>query len=167
MIIRDAREEELAYVRDQRIRAYEPYARLIPSGHWEALKQSLSSASDRTPGVRLLVAESEGELAGSVVLFPPKSNAYDGLVDAIDYPEIRMLAVDSAYRGQGMAQALLRECIAGARDQGYQWIGLHTGEFMTPAIRLYEKLGFERVPEQDFQPAGDGIVVKAFRLAIG
>ncbi|MFD0674638.1 GNAT family N-acetyltransferase [Cohnella sp. GCM10027633] len=167
MILREATEEELAYVRERRVAAYEPYAKLIPAGHWEALKRSLSSASDRAPGVRLIVAEAAGAIAGSVALFPPKANAYDGLVDAVDYPEIRMLAVDSAYQGGGVASALIRECIASARAQGYASIGLHTGEFMAPAIRLYEKFGFERVPEQDFQPADDGINVLAFRLTIG
>ncbi|MFC5468046.1 GNAT family N-acetyltransferase [Cohnella suwonensis] len=169
MNIRDAREEELATIREQRVEAYGQYASRIPAGHWKALEGSLSSQADRQPGVELLVAESEsdGRIAGSVVLFPPKSNAYEGHVEAVDHPEIRMLAVDAAYRGEGVATALIAACIERSRAKGYRAIGLHTGEFMEPALRLYEKIGFERQPEHDFQPADDGIVVKAFRLSIG
>ncbi|OIK16821.1 hypothetical protein BIV60_02045 [Bacillus sp. MUM 116] len=39
-------------------------------------------------------------------------------------------------------------------------IGLHTGEFMERAMGLYECLGFERLPDFDF----DGIIVKANQL---
>ena len=42
--------------------------------------------------------------------------------------------------------------------------GLHTGEFMDSAMRLYDRLDFERIAQLDFVPADDGIVVKAFRL---
>ncbi len=34
---------------------------------------------------------------------------------------------------------------------------------MQAAVRLYERMGFVRAPEIDFQPA-PGIVVKGFRL---
>jgi len=166
MKLREARPEELAHLREQRVNAYSPYAGLIPSGHWAALRQSLQSEADQLPGAAFIVAEFEGELAGSVVLFPPKSDAYDGLADAVEYPEIRMLAVDEAFRGKGVAAALIEECIARSRATGYRQIGLHTGEFMKPAIRLYEKLGFRRMPGLDFQPADDGINVRAYRLDI-
>ncbi|MFC5528815.1 GNAT family N-acetyltransferase [Cohnella yongneupensis] len=166
MKIREARQDELAHVREQRIKAYLPYARLIPEGHWKALEGSLASEADQQSGARLFVAESGGEPVGSVVLFPAKSDAYDGHIEAVDYPEIRMLAVHEDYRGKGVASALVTECIARARAEGHRYIGLHTGEFMEPAIRLYERIGFERVPENDFQPAGDGVNVRAYRLPI-
>jgi hypothetical protein len=35
---------------------------------------------------------------------------------------------------------------------------------MKDAVRLYEGLGFIRVPENDFVPLEDGILVKAYRL---
>lgn len=166
MKLREARPEELTLLREQRVKAYSPYAELIPGGHWGALRQSLQSEADQLPGAEFIVAECEAKLAGSVVLFPPKSNAYDGLADAVEYPEIRMLAVDGEFRGKGVAAALIAECVARSRAKRYRLIGLHTGEFMKPAIRLYERLGFRRVPEHDFQPADDGIVVRAYRLEI-
>lgn len=166
MNIRMATEEELPLIREQRLEAYRLYAEQIPAGHWQGLSRSLSSEADRSEGAELLVAEREGRIAGSVVLFPPRADAYDGMVEAAEYPEIRMLAVGSDYRGQGVASALIEACAERARARGFRAIGLHTGEFMTPARRLYEKLGFARVPEHDFVPLDDGLVVLGYRLDI-
>lgn len=85
----------------------------------------------------------------------------------LDYPEIRMLAVNEEYRGQGIAEALIKECIVRVKGKkGYPYVGLHTADFMKAAMRLYKRLGFVRIPKYDFQPADDGIIVKAFQLTI-
>lgn len=165
MIIRSAVKSELPYIREQRVSSYEEHAKKISEGHWQALKHGISSEADTQPGVELIVAELDGEIAGSVALFPAKTDAYEGYVEELDYPEIRMLAVSRQARGKGVATALISECIRRTKSQGFQAIRLHTGEFMTTAMRLYESLGFERLPQYDFQPADDGIVVKAYRLS--
>jgi GNAT superfamily N-acetyltransferase len=165
MIIREAVESELAYIREQRVSSYEEHAAKIPEGHWQALKQGISSKADTQTGVELLVAEVEGEILGSVALFPAKTDAYEGYVEELDYPEIRMLAVSPLARGKGVATALITECIKRAKEKGHHAIGLHTGDFMESAMRLYGQLGFERLPQYDFEPANDGIIVKAYRLS--
>ncbi|MBB6453550.1 GNAT superfamily N-acetyltransferase [Salirhabdus euzebyi] len=164
MKIRNAIQSELAFIREQRIQAYEEHAKSIPLDHWNALKKAISSDGDSQPGVDLIVAELEGSIVGSVVLFPAKSDAYEGYVEALDYPEIRMLAVDPNARGKGVASALIDECISRTKAKGYAAIGLHTGEFMKGAMALYESKGFKRLPQYDFEPANDGIIVKAFQL---
>lgn len=166
MKIRDAMQDELALIREQRVDAYREHAEVIPGGHWRALERAISSEADTQPGAQLIVAELDGIIVGSVVLFPPNTDAYDGHVEALDHPEIRMLAVSTECRGQGVASALISECIQRSESNGFSSIGLHTGEFMKNAIQLYEKIGFERLPEYDFQPAGDGITVMAFRLRL-
>jgi GNAT superfamily N-acetyltransferase len=166
MIIRDAIADELSFIREQRVHSYEEHAQNIPDEHWKALKQAISSNADRQDGVELIVAVIDGEIVGSVALFPSKTDAYEGLVDELEYPEIRMLAVTPLARGKGVAAALVSECIQRAKVQGFQSIGLHTADFMTSAMGLYERLGFERLPQFDFEPAGDGIIVKAYRLTI-
>jgi GNAT superfamily N-acetyltransferase len=166
MIIREAMEKELPYIREQRVNAYVEHAEKIPEGHWLALKQAVLSEGDTLPGVERIVAEIDGKIAGSVVLFPAKIDAYEGNVDVLDYPEIRMLAVSPEMRGKGVASALVAECIQRAKAKGYQAIGLHTGEFMETAMKLYETMGFERLPQYDFEPANDGIIVKAYRLSL-
>ena len=42
---------------------------------------------------------------------------------------------------------------------------LHTIEIMEAAMRLYERLGFVRAPELDFQPA-PGVIIKGYRLGL-
>jgi GNAT superfamily N-acetyltransferase len=164
MIIREALENELPYIREQRVNSYREHASKIPEGHWMALKQAILSEADLQPGVERLVAEIDGTIVGSVALFPAKSDAYEGCVEELDYPEIRMLAVSPEARGKGVASALISECMKRAKVKGYNSIGLHTGQFMETAMRLYERLGFERLPQYDFEPADDGIVVKAYVL---
>lgn len=164
--IRKARNEEVPFIREQRVNAYQKYESDLPNEHWNALKQAISSEADKAEGVELLVAESEGELMGSIALFPSNSDAYEGYIDELDYPEIRMLAVAPNFQGKGIASALITECENLAKQKGYRYIGLHTGEFMTNAISLYEKKGYKRMPEFDFEPADDGIMVKAFKKAL-
>ena len=165
MIIRDASANELSFIREQRVQSYEEHAQNIPVGHWRALKQAILSDADAQADVERIVAVLDGRLVGSVALFPAKTDAYEGLVDELDYPEIRMLAVTPEARGKGVAAALVLECIDRAKAQGYQSVGLHTADFMKSAMGLYERLGFERLPQFDFEPANDGIIVKAYRLS--
>ncbi|MHA6480792.1 GNAT family N-acetyltransferase [Paenibacillus sp. strain BS8-2] len=168
MLIREAEENEREWIRKQRIEAYRVHANRIPAGHWAALEQAISTDADALEEVKLLVAvEDNGEIAGSVALFHPDIDAYDGLTEKQNIPEIRLLAVSPANRGRGIASALLEECFRRARSEGFAAIGLHTGEFMLEAISLYERTGFIRVPEHDFQPADDGINVRAYRLSLG
>jgi GNAT superfamily N-acetyltransferase len=166
LIIRKALESELPYIREQRVISYKEHAAIIPKGHWQALKQAISSEGDTQPGVELLVAVVDGMILGSVALFPADTDAYEGNVEAVNYPEIRMLAVSPAARGKGVATALISECIKLSKENGHHSIGLHTGEFMENAMRLYERIGFERLPQYDFEPANDGIIVKAYRLTL-
>jgi len=166
MIIRDAVVTELPLIRAQRITAYEEHAERIPKEHWHALKHAITSEVETNPAIEQIVAELDGKIAGSVVLYPPKTDAYEGKVEMLDYPEIRMLAVAPEAQGKGIATALITECITRAKAKGCRSIGLHTGEFMKGARRLYERLGFERIPQYDFEPANDGIIVKAYQLRI-
>ena len=165
MIIRDAVPAELSTIRELRLAAYEEHATKIPEDHWQALKKSILSDGDIETGVERIVVEDDGEILGSVALFSPAIKAYDGLLeDELGYPELRMLATSSKARGKGVATLLINECIKRAKENGFSEMGLHTADFMENAIKLYEHLGFERLPQFDFEPANDGIIVKAFRI---
>jgi len=166
MIIRDASREELPFIRKQRVSAYSEHATSVSSEHWQALKQAISSEADVQDGVELIVAEVDGEILGSVALFPPQSDAYEGIVEKLDYSEIRLLAVSSEARGKGVASALIKECMKRTKEKGITSIGLHTADFMKSAMKLYEGFGFERIPQYDFEPANDGVIVKAFRRSV-
>ncbi|MDN7242607.1 GNAT family N-acetyltransferase [Planococcus sp. N028] len=153
-------------IRKQRIASYKQFKNLISPEHWSMLQGTLSAESDKRPDVNLFVAEKDGHIAGSIVLFPSKAKAYEWDSSVLEYPEIRMLAVDSKFRGNGVGKALVYYCIDVAKEQGEKRIGLHTGSFMSDAMKLYESIGFERMPELDFEPLNDGIIVQAYQLAI-
>src|SRR5262249_42225590 len=66
-------------------------------------------------------------------------------------------------RGRGVGEALMRECLRLAQESGAPGITLHTTEMMQAAMRLYERMGFVRVPELDLRPL-PGVVAKGYRL---
>ncbi|WP_433293637.1 GNAT family N-acetyltransferase [Actinoplanes sp. CA-030573] len=57
------------------------------------------------------------------------------------WTEISAVCTDPAFRGQGLATRLIRAVAAGIRARGENPF-LHTAAANTPAIRLYESLGF-------------------------
>jgi len=57
----------------------------------------------------------------------------------------------------------MNECIRRARRLGAVCLNLHTTDMMQVAMRMYERMGFVRVPELDFHPH-PGVTVKAYRL---
>ncbi|MGD7023117.1 GNAT family N-acetyltransferase [Rossellomorea vietnamensis] len=166
MKIRLSEVHEIQQIQMQRIAAYEEHARKLSDVHWEGLKSAISSGSREEGGAEVLVAEIEGKIVGSVVLYPGNTDAYKGLFTVSAHPEIRMLAVDTHARKQGVARQLIEECIRRSEENGCEYIGLHTGEFMEDAIRLYEKIGFQHQPKKDFEPVNDGVMVKSYILKI-
>lgn len=59
---------------------------------------------------------------------------------------VRGVAVVPLVRGQGIAESLMNEVESFARQNGCGRMFLTTTPFLTAAIRLYERLGFMRVP---------------------
>jgi len=57
--------------------------------------------------------------------------------------ELRKMYFLPAARGRGVGEALLRHCLAVARDLGYRTCYLETLTGMDQAMRLYGKLGFQ------------------------
>jgi ribosomal protein S18 acetylase RimI-like enzyme len=163
--VRDAREEELAAVRALTLEAYAEFAVVMEPSAWAGLDTAVRAALDGGADAERIVAEEEGRLLGSVMLFPPASDAYRGAVERADWPQLRLLAVVPEARGRGVGQALVDECVRRARRMGARELGLHTSKSMRVAIRMYERMGFVRAPEHDFQPEGAELVT-AYRLPL-
>ena len=53
-----------------------------------------------------------------------------------------------AYRGQGVAGALLRHAEGLARERGANRLQLETDQDNLPALNLYQRFGFERLPRK-------------------
>ena len=79
--------------------------------------------------------------------------------------EFRLLAVDPQARGQGVGEALVRACVDVCLRDAAQALVLWTRPTMTAAQRLYERLGFVRVPDRDEEDPR-GFTRMVYRLAL-
>jgi GNAT superfamily N-acetyltransferase len=163
MRIRDARDDERDVLRHVVLSAYTQYASAVPESLWTAYRAQLLSTVDATAPVERIVADLTGTIVGCVLLFPPGAAVYSTDVPPTDYPEVRLLAVIPEARGKGIGAALMAECADRARQAGGTSLGLHTHDMMRAAVRMYERLGYRRTPEQDFAPA-PGVLIKGYRL---
>jgi ribosomal protein S18 acetylase RimI-like enzyme len=108
----------------------------------------------------LAVAELEGEAVGVVLMRPP--GAPGQAVALAGEAELRRLAVAAPARGRGIGRALARHCGEAARRTGAEALALWSRPYQVQAHRLYESLGYERIPGRDSDgPDGRRLV---FRL---
>ncbi len=161
--VRNADASDRDAIRDVTLAAYEEYAAVMPEPFWIAYRRTLLGTLDGDGPAERIVAERQGAIVGSVLLFPPEANAYGRSAAGGECPEVRLLAVPPAARGQGVGTALMEECVRRARRSGATALGLHTMDFMETAVRMYARIGFVRVPRLDFSPV-QGVLVKGYRL---
>jgi ribosomal protein S18 acetylase RimI-like enzyme len=108
------------------------------------------------------VATADGAIVGTVTLaLPGTPLSHLGLPDEA---EVRMLAVDEAARGHGIAGRLMAACETLARDQGPAAVILCTETRMQAAQRLYERRGYLREPARDWQIRNVSLI--AYRLPL-
>jgi putative acetyltransferase len=67
--------------------------------------------------------------------------------------EIAKMTVTDRYRGRGFGRAVLAGTIEEARRMGARLLYLETNSSLTPAITLYESLGFRHVPAERVVPS--------------
>jgi predicted N-acetyltransferase YhbS len=160
--IRAARPEEFGTILDVTRAAYEQYAADMPADRWDAYMQNMAETIMQDGSVKRFVAERDGRIVGSVLLFPAGR-------ESGDEPMIRLLAVAPASRGQGIGRALMDECLRQSRAAGARTVTLHTTVMMAVAQQMYERMGFVRAPELDFHPdeAPEDITVMGYRIELG
>lgn len=101
-----------------------------------AAKVALDFASKpKSPREELWVAESKGDLIGSIMLCQTED---------ISTGQIRLFLVEQAYRRLGVGAALTRTLMDKAKEAGYKALTLWTASPLTDAIRCYEKMGFRQ-----------------------
>lgn len=168
LTIRDARTDELDDVVQILHLAYEEHIPSpLPQTHahaWHAYWQDIGDVHNRLPYTELIVAELDGKMVGTVTFYPDGARA-QGNGWPPGWTGIRLLAVAPDARGQGIGRALTEECLKRARRHNASVIALHTNDWMQVARGMYERMGFQRVPEHDFHPLPD-LTVLAYRLTI-
>jgi putative acetyltransferase len=63
------------------------------------------------------------------------------------------MAVEPAYQRAGIARRLLHVAIEEGRNAGAQRLYLETNHVLTPAIRLYESMGFKHIDPSRIIPS--------------
>jgi ribosomal protein S18 acetylase RimI-like enzyme len=111
----------------------------------------------------LVVRDGDGGVLGTVALV--LDGEFGQVTEADDEAAFRMLAVDPAVRGRGVGELLVRTCLDRARAAGKRRMVLSTAPRMTAAHRLYERLGFRRLPERDWSPRS-GIDLQVYALEL-
>ena len=117
----------------------------ISESYRDVLRDVASRAAEHD--VWVAVDDETGALLGTVATPPPGRHisplALDGELD------FRLLGVAPAARGRGIGTTLTRHVLDVARAQGAQRVVMNSGPQMTRAHRLYEALGFRRLPERE------------------
>lgn len=67
--------------------------------------------------------------------------------------ELAKTAVTKAFQGRGIARKLLLAAIEAGRSDGARRLYLETNHTLTPAIRLYESVGFKHLPPDRITPS--------------
>ena len=162
--VRDAGVEDLDQVSLLIRDAYQEYQANFSPDVWERYAQDIMDVRSRLDTSELIVAENSGRLVGAVTFYPNTSPSDQGGWPA-GWTGIRLLAVHPDARGMGIGRVLMDECLRRSRLLSATALGLHTTELMGIARGMYERMGFVRVPEYDFQ-AGPEVVVMGYRLEL-
>lgn len=112
---------------------------------------TLADTESRHRMAEVLVAvDGAGEVLGTVTVVPPGTPFAE--ISRPDELEFRMLAVAPPARRRGVGELLVRAVLDRARDRGVCRVVLCSSVGMASAHRLYERLGFLRLPERDWRP---------------
>ena len=165
IVIRPARPEELQAVSSLLERAWAEHFTGEVEPERETYRHSVPDVWERLHDSELLVAELDGDIAGTVTYYGANPGESTGEGWPQGWASFRLLGVDPVFRGRGVGRVLAEWCIARALAEGAPAIGLHTSDLMKVARAMYERIGFVRMPEMDFYPRPD-FVVEAYRLSL-
>jgi ribosomal protein S18 acetylase RimI-like enzyme len=112
---------------------------------------ALVNADFAVPGVRLLVAEAGGALAGYLRWQP---GGMDGVVAKLP-AELSRLYVRRAFHGRGVGPALMRAFLEDAARAGHDVAWLAVWQQAPQPIAFYRKWGFATVGETTFRLGED------------
>jgi len=87
------------------------------------------------PGGAILMAEYDGNIAGTVALRKVGEDSY----------EFTKMAVDKNFRRKGIAEAITYASFRKAKELGAKRVILYSNTKNAGAIKLYEKIGFRHV----------------------
>ena len=135
-----------------------PTVQRVPADHPEverfvtALLQEMAERYDDDPdtiertdpgAAFVLLLDDDGTPLGSGAVQRLSKSKPDA---APDHGEIKRVYLVPSARGRGLSRLLMSALIDLARELGYTWLQLETGDVQPEAIGLYESSGWTRVP---------------------
>ena len=93
-------------------------------------------------GGRIFLADRRGDVIGCCALIFLAPGEF----------EVAKMAVTESVQGGGIGRSLLQHTIAQAKACGATRLYLETNNRLTPAIRLYQSLGFQHLPSERVVP---------------
>jgi ribosomal protein S18 acetylase RimI-like enzyme len=156
--VRPATPGDYPAIAELTVAAYEADGQIGPDHPYRYV---LADVAGRAPAGELLVAVDGEEVLGSV-LFVEAGSAFAEMAGPGE-AEFRMLAVSPKAQRRGIGERLVRACLDRARDRGAERVVISARDFVRAPLRLYDRLGFVRVPERDWSPV-PGVVLVALRF---
>ena len=149
--VREARAEDDAAVGELLVESFvTQYAKKLPDVvYTEERKAELRAVAEKRQVASVLVAELDGRVVGTVALWPP--GAPGSRAFRPSSADLRHLATDTAFHGQGLGTPLMEAAEALARTWGAEAICLHVRRGVEGVARLYTRRGFVRAPEGDLE----------------
>ena len=155
-IIREAKPSEYLNLGDLTVDVYAklpdmPGPDKMPA-YYELLKDVKGRAESPTVKIYVAVDQDQKILGGVTFIGDMQYYASGGSATSVKNSSgFRLLAVGPRARGLGVGKALTQYCVERARELGGQQVVMHTTKSMQVAWGMYERMGFQRMPEIDFK----------------
>lgn len=139
--------------------AYSQYGNEFSPEVWKVYRDNMEKVIlHPNESMKILIVRNGDSIVGTTLYCGPNAGAVKS-----EYPEMRLLAVHPEARNLGIANLLIDECERLAASSGTMI--LHTTKLMVTAKAMYERRGYQRYPEIDFEPA-PGFIVWGFKKVL-
>ena len=163
-IIRAARPEDDFVIGEMLVDAFlTQYAKKLPEVvYTEERKRTLRDVASKRAVATVLVAEVDGEVAGTVALFPPGAPGAEAWTP--NTADLRHLATAVRYHGTGLSRPLVDAAEELARQWGMDAVALHVRRGVKGVADMYQRRGYVRTPEGDLDMPS--VYLEAFLLRL-
>jgi len=148
-IYREGSPSEKQALQQLGVLSYNQFSKILAPEDWMTMHGFLHSDKmwdQLANNSKIFVCEHEKKLIGMAYLVPSGNPTR---IYPADWSYVRMVGVDPAYRGKGIARRLTQMCVDYSRQSNETIVGLHTSEKMDDARHIYESIGFKPFREID------------------